>query len=356
MGLKRAFWRGRRVLVTGHTGFKGAWLTAWLKSLGADVTGYSLEPPTTPSLFEEANVGEGIDSVSGDVRDLDRLRRTFAAKDPEVVFHLAAQSLVRAGYDDPAGTYSTNVLGTVNVLEVIRQTPAVRAAIVVTSDKCYENGEWLWPYRENDRLGGRDPYASSKACAELVTEAYRASFFADRRCGIATARAGNVIGGGDWAANRLVPDLLRAFGEGTPALIRNPGAIRPWQFVLEPLRGYLALAQALIDGDGGLAGAWNFGPHDHDVRPVQWIADRLIELWNGEAAWKLDEQYDAKPEAFTLKLDSSKARTLLGWDPKVGLDTALEWIAEWHRGWIDDRGRAADLMHEQIARFESIHE
>jgi CDP-glucose 4,6-dehydratase len=360
VGLKRAFWRGRRVLVTGHTGFKGAWLTAWLKSLGAEVTGYSLEAPTTPSLFEEATVREGMESVSGDVRDLDHLRRTVAAKDPEVVFHLAAQSLVRAGYDDPVGTYSTNVLGTVNVLEAVRQTESVRAAIVVTSDKCYDNGEWVWPYRENDRLGGRDPYASSKACAELVTEAYRVSFFGDRRCGIATVRAGNVIGGGDWAANRLVPDLLRAFGEGTPALIRNPGSIRPWQFVLEPLRGYLDLAQALAvdgdgDGDGGLAGAWNFGPHDHDVRPVQWIAGRLVEVWSGDASWQVDEQRDAKPEAFTLKLDSSKARTILGWDPKVGLGTALEWIVEWHRGWIDHRERAADLMREQIERFESIH-
>jgi CDP-glucose 4,6-dehydratase len=356
VGLKRAFWRGRRVLVTGHTGFKGAWLTAWLKAMGAEVTGYSLEPPTTPNLFEEANVRDGIDSVSGDIRDLDRLRRTFAAKDPEIVFHLAAQSLVRAGYDDPVGTYSTNVLGTVHVLEVVRQTPSVRAVIVVTSDKCYDNSDWVWPYRENDRLGGRDPYASSKACAELVTEAYRVSFFDDARCGIATVRAGNVIGGGDWAANRLVPDLLRAFGEGTPALIRNPGSIRPWQFVLEPLRGYLSLAQALVDGDGGLAGAWNFGPHDHDVRPVQWIADRLVENWGPEAAWKMDEEYDTKPEAFTLKLDSSKARALLGWDPKVGLDTALEWIVEWHRGWIEHHDRAAELMREQLERFESIHE
>jgi CDP-glucose 4,6-dehydratase len=355
LAVRREFWRGRRVLVTGHTGFKGSWLTAWLQSMGAVVTGYSLEAPTTPSLFEEANVREGIDSVAGDIRDLDRVRRTFAAKDPEVVLHLAAQSLVRAGYDDPVGTFSTNVLGTVNVLEAIRQTSSVRAAILVTSDKCYDNGEQVWPYRENDRLGGHDPYAASKACAELVTAAYRFSFFEERRCGIATVRAGNVIGGGDWAANRLVPDLLRAFGEGTPALIRNPGSIRPWQFVLEPLRGYLQLAEALVDGDGGLAGAWNFGPHDHDIRPVHWICDRLSAAWGGDAAWKKDEQLDMKPEAFTLKLDSSKARTLLGWDPKIDLATALEWIVEWHRGWIEQPGRAANLLREQLARFESIH-
>ncbi|MCU1347665.1 MAG: CDP-glucose 4,6-dehydratase [Acidobacteria bacterium] len=351
-----AFWRGRRVLVTGHSGFKGSWLTEWLKVLGAEVTGYSIEPPTEPSLFEEANVREGIESASGDIRDLDRLRRTFAAREPEVVFHLAAQSLVRAGYDDPVGTYSTNVIGTVNVLEVIRHMPSVRAAIIVTSDKCYDNGEQVWPYRENDRLGGRDPYASSKACAELVTEAYRFAFFEDSRCGIATVRAGNVIGGGDWAANRLVPDLLRAFGEGAPALIRNPGSIRPWQFVLEPLRGYLQLAEALVHGDGGLAGSWNFGPHDHDIRPVHWISDRLVELWGGEAAWRKDEQPDTKPEAFTLKLDSSKSRTLLGWDPKVDLATALEWIVEWHRNWLERRDSAASLLREQIERFESIHQ
>lgn len=351
--MKRAFWRGRRVVVTGHTGFKGSWLTAWLKAMGAEVTGYSLEAPTTPNLYEEANVGDGIDSIAGDVRDLDHLRRTFAAKRPEIVFHLAAQSLVRAGYDDPVGTYSTNVLGTVHVLEAIRQTESVRAGIIVTTDKCYENAEWVWPYRENDRLGGRDPYASSKACAELVTEAYRSSFF-DGRCGIASVRAGNVIGGGDWAANRLVPDLLRAFGEGTPALIRNPRAIRPWQFVLEPLRGYLMLAERLA-ADGALAGAWNFGPHDHDVQPVQWIADHLAATWGPDASWRVEEEAEAKHEAFTLKLDSAKARTLLGWDPKVGLGTALEWIVEWHRGWIERRDGAATLLHEQIERFESIH-
>src|SRR5664280_393355 len=311
VGLNSSFWRGKRVLVTGHTGFKGSWLTQWLKRAGADVTGFALAPPTTPSLFDRARVGDGIRSIEGDIRDLDVLTRAVAEAKPGIIIHLAAQSLVRASYDDPVGTYATNVMGTVHLLDVVRRAESVRIVIVVTSDKCYENREWLWPYRENEPMGGKDPYSNSKGCAELVTSAYRTSFFNGASSPrVASVRAGNVIGGGDWAKDRLVPDLVRAFQSATPALIRNPGATRPWQFVLDPLAGYLKLAEALWN-DGGFAEGWNFGPYDADVRPVRWIADRLAGAWGDGAAWRT-EAGENPPEAVSLKLDSSRARTLLG--------------------------------------------
>jgi len=351
VGLNSSFWRGKRVLVTGHTGFKGSWLTQWLKRAGADGTGFALAPPTTPSLFDRARVGDGIRSIEGDIRDLDALGRAVAEAKPEIVVHMAAQSLVRASYDDPVGTYATNVMGTVHLLDAVRRAGSARVVLVVTSDKCYENREWLWPYRENEPMGGKDPYSSSKACAELVTSAYRASFFNGASSPrVASVRAGNVIGGGDWAKDRLVPDLVRAFQSGTPTVIRNPGATRPWQFVLDPLAGYLRLAEALWN-DGTLAEGWNFGPHDADVRPVRWIADRLAGAWGNGAAWRT-EAGESPHEAFTLKLDSSRARMLLGWQPRVALESAIDWIVEFQKE-LDAGGDAAALLDRQIGRFEA---
>ena len=336
-------WRGRRVFLTGHTGFKGAWLAMWLRRLGADVTGYALAPDTTPNLFDAARVGEGMHSIVGDVRDLEALRNALTNSNAEVVFHLAAQSLVRESYARPVDTYATNVMGTVHLFEAVRATNTVKAVVVVTSDKCYENRELATPFREGEPLGGRDPYSNSKACAELVASAYRSSFFKQ----IATARAGNVIGGGDWAKDRLVPDLIRAFSRGEAAVIRNPLSIRPWQHVLEPLHGYLMLAESLLRGEA--ADAWNFGPSEADVRPVQWIADALASRWGNGAKWTQDSA-EHPHEASTLKLDSSRARTLLQWTPRLSLDTALDWIVEWHR----DFNAASEVTLRQIERFEAL--
>lgn len=327
-----AYWQGKKVLLTGHTGFKGAWLSLWLERLGADVVGYALEPPTSPSLFELARVGEGMRSHLADVRDLASLTKVFAEEQPEVVFHLAAQSLVRPSYEDPVLTYETNVMGTVNLLEAVRRTASVRSVVVVTTDKCYENREWVWPYREDEPMGGHDPYSNSKGCAELVTSAFRASYFgakAERPVAVASARAGNVIGGGDWAQDRLLPDLVRGVLAGETVHIRNPAAVRPWQHVLEPLRGYLCLAEHLLEEGEDFARGWNFGPADADARPVGWIVERMAELWP-EMRWTKD----AGPhphEAHTLKLDSSLARTRLGWSPRLDLSKALEWVVEWSR-------------------------
>ena len=346
------FWRGRRVFLTGHTGFKGSWLALWLRRLGAEVTGFALPPPTTPSLFELARVGADIRSLVGDVRDLPALREALRAAQPEVVLHLAAQSLVRPSYQDPVETYSTNVMGTVHLLEAARGAPSVRATVVVTSDKCYENREWHWGYRENEPMGGHDPYSNSKGCAELVTAAYRASFFpAEGNRGVATARAGNVIGGGDWARDRLVPDLLQAFLDGRSPLIRNPSAIRPWQHVLEPLAGYLRLAECLHAEPTRHATAWNFGPPEDHARDVAWLADGLVARWPGSAAWTRDAAPQPH-EARFLKLDSSRARAELGWQPKLSLPATLDWIVEWYA----DFRRGADLQATtlgQIDRYQS---
>jgi CDP-glucose 4,6-dehydratase len=351
--MNREFWRGRKVFLTGHTGFKGSWLTLWLKRLGANVSGYSLPPNTTPSLFEAADVRDGIRSTFADVRDLSSLSAAMTTAAPEVVLHLAAQSLVRESYRQPVETYATNVMGAVNLLEAVRSCPSVRSVVVVTSDKCYENREWLWPYREDEPLGGRDPYSSSKACAELVTAAYRHSFFGEQSlAGIATARAGNVVGGGDWAGDRLVPDLIAAFAAGRPAQIRNPSAVRPWQHVLDPLHGYLLLAEALAE-DRGIARGWNFGPPEVDARPVSWIADELSGLWGEGATWSREVQPQPH-EANSLKLDSSMARTLLGWSPRLDLRGAMHWIVEWHRGFALAPENARAVTMDQIERFEAL--
>jgi len=340
--MNASFWSGRKVLLTGHTGFKGAWLCLLLERLGAKVTGYSLPPPTDPSLFELARVDGAIRSVQADVRDLDRLQTVFGEVAPEVVIHLAAQSLVRASYREPVRTYSTNVLGTVHVLEAARGCPSVRAVVNVTSDKCYRNDEQPSGHPETDPMGGDDPYSSSKACAELVTHAYRRSFFnpdspagaapgGGALAGLASARAGNVIGGGDWAPDRLVPDCVRAILRGEPVLVRRPQAIRPWQFVLDPLAGYLLLVEKLWESPAQYGGAWNFGPDDADARSVEWVVQRVTQLWGPGAAWEPDSR--AHPhEAGFLRLDCSKARRQLGWSPRMDLETAMQWTVDWYRG------------------------
>jgi CDP-glucose 4,6-dehydratase len=324
-------WSGRRVLVTGHTGFKGSWLSLWLHAMGAKVTGFALPPPSDPSLFEAARIGDLIDHVEGDIRDLTAVRAAVEKARPEVIFHLAAQPLVRLSYAEPVETYATNVMGTVHLLEAARQVPGVRAIVCVTSDKCYENREWVWPYRESDPMGGHDPYSSSKGCAELVAAAWRKSFFADGDPALATVRAGNVIGGGDWAADRLVPDLIRAFEAGAAPLIRSPEAVRPWQHVLEALGGYLMIAERLLAGEARFADAWNFGPSDDDARPVSWIVERMRAAWGGGATEALPDTGPRPHEAGLLRLDCSKARAALGWRPALALDRALEWIVTWHK-------------------------
>ncbi|MCG2586637.1 CDP-glucose 4,6-dehydratase [Massilia sp. TS11] len=329
------FWRGKRVFVTGHTGFKGSWLCLWLQQLGAEITGFALPPATTPSLFEVARVGEGMHSVIGDVRDAAALGAALRAAQPEIVLHLAAQALVRPSYADPAGTFSTNVMGLVNLLDAVRQTPGIRAVVNVTSDKCYENKEWVWGYRETEAMGGYDPYSASKGCAELVTAAYRNSFFnpvqhGTHGVGLASARAGNVIGGGDWALDRLVPDLVRAVTSGQAVKIRNPHAIRPWQHVLEPLSGYLSLAEKLYSHGPSFAEGFNFGPHDSDARPVEWIVSRMCHAWGEGARWERDHAPQPH-EAHYLKLDCAKAHAVLHWRPRWHLGTAIDKIIDWHR-------------------------
>ena len=329
-------WSGKRVLLTGHTGFKGGWLSLWLQQKGVELCGIALEPPTKMNLFEDAHVERGMRSVIGDIRDANMLKQTFAEHRPEIVFHLAAQPLVRSSYEDPLRTYSTNVMGTANVLEVARKSEGLRAIIVITTDKCYENCEWEWPYRETDRLGGYDPYSNSKACAELVVSAYRNSFFnaADysrHGVAVATVRAGNVIGGGDWAEDRLIPDIMRAIMRGEPVRIRNPHAIRPWQYVLEPLSGYLMLAEKLWEDGAAYGEAWNFGPNDEDAKPVSWIVDRLTNTWGEGASWVLDDG-DHPHEAHYLKLDCSKAKSRLNWQPRWHLEDTLSAIVDWYHG------------------------
>jgi CDP-glucose 4,6-dehydratase len=321
------FWRGKRVFMTGHTGFKGSWLSLWLQQMGAVLTGYALSPPTTPSLFDVAGIAAGMSSIIGDVRDGAALRAALVEARPEIVILMAAQPLVRYSYANPVETYAVNVMGLVHLLEAVRACPGVRAVVNVTSDKCYENREWPWAYRENEAMGGYDPYSNSKGCAELVTAGYRSSYFnaekyAEHGVALATARAGNVIGGGDWAQDRLIPDLLRAIAAGQPVQIRNPHAIRPWQHVLEPLSGYLTLAQALYTGGMRYAEGWNFGPADTDARPVGWIIERLTQRWGDGAAWMLD----GEPQPH-----EAKARAHLNWHAQWTLGDAIDRIVEWHQ-------------------------
>ena len=342
------FWQNKRVYLTGHTGFKGSWLSLWLQSLGVKVKGYALEPPTYPSLFNVARVYEGMESEIGDIRDLHQLTKSMVAFDPDIVIHFAAQPLVRYSYHAPVETYSTNVMGTVHVLEAVRQCTNVRAIVNITTDKCYENKEWLWGYREDEPMGGFDPYSSSKGCAELVTSAYRRSFLQEAGIGLASARAGNVIGGGDWAEDRLIPDILKAFENREQVLIRNPHSIRPWQHVLEPLSGYLMLAQALYNQPNSYAEGWNFGSTDEDAKPVEFIVKRLAEIWGSDAKWALDSNINPH-EANYLKLDCSKAKARLNWKSKWPLDEALSRIVEWQKYYQ----QGIDMQAVTLAQIEN---
>lgn len=347
-----SFWQGKRVFVTGHTGFKGGWLVCWLRLLGAKVTGYALQPVTQPNLFEVARVADGIHSLEGDVRDLAALRQALHEARPDIVFHLAAQPLVRSSYADPIYTYSTNIMGTAHVLEAIRHTPSVRSAVMITSDKCYQNNEWAWGYRENEKMGGRDPYSSSKGAAELVIQGYRHSYFgpeADNRTAVASARAGNVIGGGDWSAERLVPDVLAALAKDESVLLRNPIATRPWQHVLEPLHGYLRLAQTLYEHGKDYAEAYNFGPESRNAKPVAWIVTTLHQLWGSDRRWEEDQGHKPHEDIF-LKLDASKAQLKLGWQPLLELEETLTWIVEWHKAYLQNRAMR-QVTEQQIHRF-----
>jgi len=344
------FWSGRRVLVTGHTGFKGGWLALWLQHLGARVTGYALPAPTDPSFFAVTKIQELIDHVQGDIRDAAAFEACLRKARPEVVLHLAAQSLVRRSYDEPVETYTTNVVGTAVVLDAVRRAGGVRAVVVVTSDKCYENREWQRGYREDDALGGHDPYSNSKACTELVTAAFRNSFFPEGTA-LASARAGNVIGGGDWAADRLVPDLVRAAAAGAPAKIRNPKATRPWQHVLEPLGAYLLLAEKLATEGAPYAEAWNFGPAPEDIVAVERVLERVTARWKA-ARWALDARSHPH-EARLLALDCSKAAARLGWRPRLHLDEAVDWTVDWYKGWMEKRDLRR-LSLEQIERFAAL--
>ena len=341
------------MFLTGHTGFKGSWLSLWLQSMGSIVKGFSLEPPTSPALYEVAKVQEGMESEIGDIRHLDAVQKSMKAFNPDILIHMAAQPLVRLSYSHPIDTYSTNVMGTVNVLEAARRCANLKAIVSVTTDKCYENKEWLWGYRENEPLGGHDPYSSSKGCAELVSAAFRNSFFSQSNtANLATARAGNVIGGGDWAADRLIPDILYAFQHDRPVIIRNPLAIRPWQHVLEPLAGYLMLAESLYS-DIGYDEAWNFGPRDSDCKPVGYILSQMVKLWGEGAGWEKDSR--ANPhEARLLKLDCSKAKELLNWEPQWSVDQTLKRIVDWHKGWIQNENMSA-LCLKEIAEYNNNH-
>ncbi len=346
----KSFFHNKKILVTGHTGFKGSWLSLWLQHVGAKVVGLSLEPPTQPNLFTLANVANGMTSIIGDIRDYEKVLSTVKTHQPEIVFHMAAQPLVLHSYQEPIETYATNVLGTTHVLEAIRQVGSTKAIVNITTDKCYENKEWNWGYRENDTLGGHDPYSNSKACAELVTSAYRNSYFKKLNIGLASARAGNVIGGGDWAKNRLIPDIVQACMDNKPVCIRNPHALRPWQHVLEPLSGYLQLAQLLYTDTEKYAEGWNFGPTDDDIKPVQWIAGFVVKHWGDKASWYLDQDPNKLHEATYLKLDCSKAHAQLDWQPQWNLEMGLVKTIEWYKAYQDKKDMHAVTV-KQIEQF-----
>ena len=340
------FWENKKVFLTGHSGFKGSWLSLWLQSMGANVKGYSLVPSTTPNIFTEANVSEEMESEVGDIRDLDKISKSMSAFNPDILIHMAAQPLVRLSYNDPVNTYTTNVIGTVNVLEAARKCVNLKAIVSITTDKCYENKEWEWGYRENEAMGGHDPYSSSKGCAELVTSAYRRSFFSAKgTASVASARAGNVIGGGDWADDRLIPDILKAFERSEPVVIRNPLSTRPWQHVLEPLSGYLVLAQELYLKGDAYAEAWNFGPKDEDCKPVNWILDKMVAKWGAGASWELDKENNPHEAGF-LKLDCSKAASRLKWQPKWNLEETVNLIIDWHQLYLNKQDVKVQCLKE----------
>ena len=347
------FWQGKRVFLTGHTGFKGSWLALWLSSLGAQVKGYALNPPTSPSLFNVAKIGEVLDSQIGDIRNQESLHESMVKFNPDILIHMAAQSLVRYSYDAPIETYEVNVIGTAKVLEVARDCTNLKAIVNVTTDKCYENEERDKSYQEDDPMGGYDPYSSSKGCAELVTSTYRRSFLKNQGIGVASVRAGNVIGGGDWADDRLIPDIIRSFEKNEPVAIRNPKATRPWQHVLEPLSGYLILAQKLYKDQNKYAEGWNFGPNERDVKPVDWILDQMTSRWPN-SSWHLDKNSNPHEAGF-LKLDISKAQSKLGWRPTWKLSNTLEKITDWHRAWLDQEDMQAVCLAEIEEYMEDMN-
>jgi CDP-glucose 4,6-dehydratase len=345
------FWNGKRVFLTGHTGFKGSWLSLWLQQMGAILKGYALEPNTSPNLFELAEVVRNMESEIGDITNLSQIKDSMHTFNPDILIHMAAQPLVRLSYDEPVLTYATNVMGTVNVLEAARICKNLKAIVTVTTDKCYENKEWEWGYRENEPMGGHDPYSSSKGCAELVTSAYRNSFFnSEKTAAIASARAGNVIGGGDWAEDRLIPDILKSFEKKSPVIVRNPMATRPWQHVLEPLSAYLVLAEHLFTGGKSYAEAWNFGPKDDDCKPVSWILDKMVAKWNDQVSWELDKNNNPH-EAGYLKLECSKAAAKLNWKPKWNLDFTLDKIIDWHQSFLNGSNIQDECLNE-IAEYQ----
>lgn len=350
------FFKNKKVFITGHTGFKGSWASLWLQKMGAKVTGYSLEPPTNPSLFELAHVAKGMKHIVGDVRDYAHLLQSLQESSPEIVIHMAAQPIVRESYKNPVETYSINLMGTVHLLQAIREIPSVRSVVNVTTDKCYENREWVWGYRENEPMGGYDPYSNSKGCSELATASFRNSFFAPAEYGkkhhvcLATVRAGNVVGGGDWAVDRLIPDCMKAVLRGESVFIRNPNSVRPWQHVLEALAGYLTLAQALYEGKTQFAEGWNFGPDEADAKPVEWLVKKICQKWGQGASYKID----AGPhphEANYLKLDCSKAKAYLQWFPRWNLDKALDKIIEWFLAYQQKRDMQ-EVSLQQIQEYE----
>lgn len=352
-----SFWHGKRVFITGHTGFKGSWLSLWLQQLGAEVLGYALSPPSEPNLFDLARVDEGMDAIRGDVGDLAHLQRVITDFKPEIVIHLAAQSVVRVSYEEPVLTFATNVLGSIHLMEAVRKVGGVRAVVMVTSDKCYKNREWVWGYRETDALGGNDPYSSSKACAELVAASYRQAYFNPAEypghgVALATARAGNVIGGGDWKRDALVPDTIRALLKAEQTELRNPHATRPWQFVLDPLRGYLMLAERLHGGELDFADAWNFGPHDTSVRTVGWVAEELHRLWGSPYPPQKDTA--AHPHEDTLlKLDVSRASAKLRWQTLIPVETTLAWIVDWTRAYAAGEDMRS-VCEKQLSAFMAL--
>jgi CDP-glucose 4,6-dehydratase len=359
MLVDRAFWHSKSVFVTGHTGFKGGWLATWLADMGANVHGYALPPDTNPSYFALCGLEREIKSIVADIRDSSSVCNAMKAASPEIVFHLAAQPLVRRSYRDPAATFAINVSGTVNLLDAVRATPSVRAVVVVTSDKCYENGGWGRAYKESDPLGGHDPYSASKACVELICDAYRRSFFwgGESTVSLATVRAGNVIGGGDWCEDRIVPDAMRAFGRDDELVVRNPRSVRPWQHVLNPLAGYLAVGMRLyVDGDS-YAGGWNFGPREDEAVPVSVLVEKLARRWGGDARWRVTESGHGPYENVYLRLDSSKARELLRWAPMIDLDTALEMTVNWYRAALYGKtAKQSQLSCAQIRYYEQLLE
>lgn len=353
--IDQAFWKGRRVFLTGHTGFKGAWLSSWLLHLGADVTGFALDPAQKPNLFDLEGLAGKLRDIRGDIRDLGALQRAVRDAKPEIVLHLAAQALVKAGYDDPLTTYSTNVMGTANLLQVLRGQDSVRAVVVVTSDKVYEDHAQADGYREGDVLGGFDPYSNSKCCTEHVAATFRNSYFPvkdhDRHgVAVATARAGNVIGGGDWSDNRLIPDIVRAFDAEEELVIRSPKAVRPWQHVLEPLAGYLMLARALTETGPAFAEAWNFGPHIGNAQPVDHIVNYVTRLWPGKTVWRVEPS--GMHETHYLHVDSTKARERLGWRPQLDFHATLDMTMAWYAA--DAKGSAAGLVDQHIKTFMAL--